>query len=189
MDPALLKIVQDAVEQGVRSSAVWSFLLVAVGSLIGAFVGSFLSEKGKNLATRQDIERITHLVELTKAEIQAQLTHKYVAMEKRLQAHQEAYALARRLRASVLAQTSVLGLLQEMDDWFDRNALYLEPAARDAFWSAYGAARLQPILDRRTEDFDIRTPDQNREIINTTPNKLLVAFGLTPLSEPLAEKT
>jgi hypothetical protein len=48
-------------------------LLVFVVAGGGAYLGSYLREKGKNLATREDIEKITLITEQTKAEISRQL--------------------------------------------------------------------------------------------------------------------
>jgi hypothetical protein len=48
-------------------------VLVFVIAGAGAYLGSYLREKGKNLATREDVERITRTTEEIKAEISGQM--------------------------------------------------------------------------------------------------------------------
>ncbi len=48
-------------------------LLSAIGGGLGAYLGSYLREKGKNLATREDIDRIVRKTEDIKAEISGDL--------------------------------------------------------------------------------------------------------------------
>lgn len=48
----------------------WVFLAGAVGFLLRGYFGSYVSEKGKNLATKEDVSEITTQVESVKASIQ-----------------------------------------------------------------------------------------------------------------------
>ena len=41
----------------------WYFIVIIVGSIVGAFLGSFFKKKGENLATKSDIDKITDKVE------------------------------------------------------------------------------------------------------------------------------
>ena len=86
-------------------------LLVLVfcgGAFLGKYLPSYLSEKGKNLATKEDIAEITREVERVKSEsrerLEGILEHlryrnqlRLAALDRRLQAHQEAYALLGKL--------------------------------------------------------------------------------------------
>lgn len=61
------------------------------------------------------------------------------ALERRLQAHQEAYALWRRLIFST-SQEDLYALIRKSALWWDDNCLYLDPEARRAFYRAINAA-------------------------------------------------
>lgn len=123
-----------------------SILLPLIFGGAGAYFGSYLREKGKNLATKEDTARITDLVEDIKKQhakeleaMKARQQMRVAALDRRLQAHQEAYALWRRLLATT--HTDGIGaLVLECQSWWENNCLYLEPAARDAFSKAYMAA-------------------------------------------------
>jgi len=49
------------------------FVPSLAGAAIGAYIGSYLQEKGKNLATREDIDRVVRKTEDIKAEISGDL--------------------------------------------------------------------------------------------------------------------
>jgi len=113
-------------------------------------------EAGKNLATKEDIEEITKKVEGVKAAFEAErqarenqgrlflqaqdFKHqmRLAALERRLQAHQEAYALWRRLLGN-LHSPEALEVAAECDEWWNNNNLYLSRNARVAFREAYMA--------------------------------------------------
>jgi len=44
-------------------------LVSLIGGGLGAYLGAYLREKGKNLATREDVDRLVHATEQIKAEI------------------------------------------------------------------------------------------------------------------------
>ena len=61
-------------------------------------MGSFIREKGKNLATKKDIGRITKEIESVKSIYTKEIEHirekqqlRLAAIDKRLEAHQKAY--------------------------------------------------------------------------------------------------
>jgi hypothetical protein len=49
------------------------FLLSLVGAGLGAYFGAYLREKGKNLATHEDIKRLTRIAEEIKSQVSAEL--------------------------------------------------------------------------------------------------------------------
>ena len=123
------------------------------------FLPAYFTEKGKNLATREDVGRITEEVERVKIGHARQLQHiehqnsllmeeirgryqlRMAAVEKRLEAHQSAFALWRRLLSAAHTQR-VTEVVNECQAWWDRNCLYLSPEAREAFNRAYFAAHM-----------------------------------------------
>ena len=128
--------------------------------LLWVFLKSYYSEKGKNLATKEDIGEITHQVEdvrtqyLQKLEeishqnkiIIEQSSRKHqlrmAAIDKRLEAHQEAYALWRNLIPNIFNDEKIAALEQECKEWWNNNCLYLEPDAREAFITSYISASM-----------------------------------------------
>src|SRR5581483_12277242 len=101
-------------------SIVLTLLVVGVVILLWrSFFPAYMSEKGKNLATKEDVADITQKVEEVKSFYASQLQdlqHKndllleqlrsrqqlrMAALEKRLQAHQDAYMLWNKLRTNL----------------------------------------------------------------------------------------
>jgi len=140
----------------------WIFTVAAAG--LGALIGSYLRKKGENLATREDIGKITREVEGIKAENAAKLqaldlqnqqilqqqTRKHqlelAALDKRLAAHQEAYALWDRLRRSILLRDPEKRkrIVSECQDWWLSHCLFLTDEAREAFRRALDDAEKLP---------------------------------------------
>jgi hypothetical protein len=119
---------------------------VVVFLLIKSFLPGYLSEKGKNLATKEDIREITAEVESVKnqyavliEELKAKHQLRLAAVERRLQAHQEAFTLWRDLLSTIHTE-DVRSEVLKCSEWWNRNCLYLEPSAREAFANAYHAA-------------------------------------------------
>jgi len=145
--------------------------LIFVGFLVGQFLPSYLRAKGKNLATKEDIERITRNVEAVKAEYSEKLQElvhqnnllleqakgrqqlRSAAIEKRLQAHQEAYSLWRQMISKVHSEENA-EIVMACQDWYNGNCLYLDQTSRAAFRSAYGALAIHPTLLAAREDND-----------------------------------
>lgn len=131
---------------------------VVVFFLIKFFLPGYLSEKGKNLATKEDIVEITNQVERVRnqyavliEELKAKNQLRLAAIDRRLQAHQEAFTMWRALLEAI--HTPEIGKrVIECNDWWVRNCLYLEPLAREAFANAYHAASNHAsLLNSRSE--------------------------------------
>ena len=90
-------------------------------ALIGVALGALLSDYSTQRSG--ELER-THQLRLA-------------ALDRRLQAHQDAYALWRRLLFNVHDSKEASRIAGECQEWWDRNCLYLEPRAREAFSRAY----------------------------------------------------
>ena len=135
-------------------------LLLGVGAIVLLLrsLRSYATEKGKNLATKEDIGTITREVEKVRSEYAERfeslaqqnrllLEHtrqrhelRLAALDRRLAAHQEAYVLWWRLLGSVHKEQEIGNVVTECQDWWVHNRLYLEPEAAEAFSAAYHAA-------------------------------------------------
>jgi hypothetical protein len=62
------------------------------------------------------------------------------AAERRLDAHQQAFALWRKLISNVHNEDEIHKVVAECQDWWNRNCLYLSPDARGKFNLAYVCA-------------------------------------------------
>jgi len=167
---------------------VAAMVAAAIAYLVGRMaLGSYLSEKGKNLATREDIGRITKLVEDAKApytelleEFRARHQLRLAGIDKRLQAHQESFTLWRELLAAV--HTPDVGkAVVKCQSWWEQNCLYLEPEVRQSFVQAYSAAHIhQSFTSDRTNPDAVR---KNWTEITRFPDVLFSAVKLPGLSE------
>ena len=145
MEQQLLHDIPEILQGGVSLNLA-SYVLVAVIVGVGAYVGTYLRTKGQNLATKEDVAEITRKVEEVRA-IYAQqlemLSHenrlRLAAVERRLQAHQEAYTLWFEVFWAV-HKPEIHDVVVKCQDWFSRNCLYLTHEAREAFVQAYRTA-------------------------------------------------
>ena len=65
MTPELLKLVQQAVENGI-TEASWVVLVIAsIGAALGAGLGSYLKKKGETYATKEDFAELLRQVQVT----------------------------------------------------------------------------------------------------------------------------
>ena len=161
---------------------------IAIVYLIGKHsLSSYLAEKGKNLATREDIKKITELVEEVKApynqlleELRARHQLRLAAIDRRLQAHQESFTLWRQLLGAVHTKDAGSTVIT-CQEWWERNCLYLEPDVREAFVRAYTAVSSHgSLLQDRSATEAIK---QNWQEIVRFPQVLFPAVQLPPLSE------
>ncbi|MDX5367102.1 MAG: hypothetical protein LPK88_11720, partial [Alphaproteobacteria bacterium] len=129
-----------------------SWLGTGIAGGLGAWFGAYLSKKGENLATKEDISAITHLQEGVKHEFQtlieqmrATASMRMAAVEKRLAAHQEAYSLWLRLFFDVHSERNN-ERIADCERWWEANNLYLDPTVRLAFKDACRAAHIHSSL-------------------------------------------
>jgi predicted acyl esterase len=169
-----------------------TILLALIGSALGTYLTGYLTEKGKGLATKEDIGRVTTIVEEIKAQHAAELENlksenqlKMAALDKRLQAHQEAFALWRRIYQAV--HTDEIGaVVSQCQAWWDSNCLYLSQDARQAFSDAYWYAGLHkgymnvPVRDAQASELVI----QNWAKIEAAGQIILNAVALPGLTPP-----
>jgi hypothetical protein len=151
------------------------------------FFSSYLSEKGKNLATHEDIAAITEKIEAIRAqyavlaeELKARHQLRLAALDRRLQAHQEAFTLWREVMAA--AHTDEIGkVVLKCQDWWEKNCIYLEAPVREQFVSAYSAANSHNAYVRGRSD--VKFIMENWERITKFPDVLFKAVQLPALTE------
>jgi len=86
------------------------FMLSVTGAAIGAYAGSYLREKGKNLATHEDIDRVVRATEDIKAQVSGELSVK----QKRWDFKQHCYSeLAENFGEQAAALQETRALLEE----------------------------------------------------------------------------
>jgi uncharacterized protein (UPF0305 family) len=73
------------------------------------------------------------------------------AVDRRLKAHKEAFALWRELLGSISTKT-VTNSIMKCQTWWDNNCLYLEPKVRQAFIESYASANLHAALVKSQSD-------------------------------------
>ena len=157
----------------------WGLLLLNVAILLAIaviavlmrwYLPSYLAEKGKNLATKEDVKAITGEVESVRHEYSARLESlahqnrlileqssrrqqlRMAALDRRLDVHQQAYTLWVKLVGSVYREDQLGDVVIECQDWWQRHCLYLDGSARQAFRDAYMAASYHHGLVKARED-------------------------------------
>ena len=164
-----------------------SLLLIIAGFIAGVFgrnfFPSYLGEKGKNLATKEDIAEITRKMEGVRheynalvEELKARHQLRMAALDRRLQAHQEAFTHWRKLRSND-PDDAILAC----QAWWEKNCLYLEPNVRQAFVVAYTNEHLRSEFVRIGADSTLITNASDK--VMAFPNILFEAIQLPPLSE------
>lgn len=175
MDPEKLRIIVEEAIKNANPFSWWSYLVLMIIVRAGAFFGAYLRQKGKNFATKEDTAEITRRVEeiriqfarnmeevsqqnrLLLEEYRTRNQLRLAAIDRRLQAHQEAYTLWRRLISNVYNRVTITNTVIECQDWWDRNCIYLEPGVREAFFQSYVAASNHAdLVQARADAEDIR---------------------------------
>lgn len=119
---------------------------------------AYASQKGQNIATKEDIGIITDKVEKVRTEYLMKIQElqqqnalvlenvrshnklKMAALDKRLEAHQQAYRLWRELIFTAHDKEKVSDVVVKCQSWWNNNCLYLDEKSRDAFYKATNLA-------------------------------------------------
>lgn len=157
-------------EGNVLTAIFW----VCVGAFVVHFVPAFAKGvAGLCLAKRDSEERalgrqpVDQQNEAHKADLSQHGQLRIAAMDKRMQAHQDAFYQWTRLRDALHSQqiTIVAG---ECMDWWNKNCLYLEPASREAFNLAVVMASNHASLVEQSRHGDLKrdVQDSFKKIMN-----------------------
>lgn len=159
MSPEEIQAMAKGLAQG---QAIWYLASAVTGGAITG-LAAYLAEKGKNRATKEDIGEITRAVEETRKDFNRQLEDlkahhqlRLVAAEKRIQAHQQAYAHWLELQKSIVFDDeSWTTLREEGRTWYANNCMFLTSNSRRVFATAIaGFDRLR--IGTRTHDLELQ---------------------------------
>jgi hypothetical protein len=186
------------------TAEVWLITIIVNLAIaaVAAFGGAYWTEKGKGLAIKQDIEKLTQTVESIKAEHASQLAQivhqqtvlieqarfrhqiRIASMDRRLQAHQEAFTLWRQM-LKIVHNEGDAGVIGQCQKWWEENCVYLEADVRDAFNRAYFAvADHKTLLNvQQRGESEIRAVQENWKLIMSTGDIILKAVELPALNE------
>ena len=155
--------------------------------VVREFMPGYLRKKGENLATKEDIAELTRLQEEVKHDFDSLLETskqrhglRLAALDRRLQVHQESFALWREILSNRSPET-IGPVVFKCQEWWEKNCLYLEPDVRDAFVAAYTAAHTHSAYLQVRADSRIIT--ENWDIISRFPKILFRAIQLPPLND------
>ena len=167
----------------------WHLLLWMILSAIGGYLGSFINEKGKNLATKEDIGRITNEIEKVKSiytkEIEAMREKqqlKLSTVEKRLEAHQGAFRLWYDLMWSLNDDEKRAVQAEKCENWWVDNLFYLDKKSSDAFKRAASVANTFGEYKARDKDAAVERKKAFREM-HKVGNYLREGIGLPHLED------
>lgn len=200
MSPEEIQAMAKGLAEG---QAVWYLGSAVIGGAITG-LGTYLAEKGKNRATKEDIGEITRAVKEIEAgfneklaDLQAHHQLRMVAAERRIQAHQDAYDWISQLRLAIHYSAESWGpLIREAHIWQRRNNLFMGRLTRESFALALcGFERFRGQKNRierspiSSENFD---DDKEYETLNKIWNEEIIPVfqviasevELPPLGEP-----
>lgn len=140
----MVEFILSAIFNGV-GMAIWGVPLTIAVFLLGRkHLEAYVGEKGKNLATKEDIGSITKEVEKVKEEFNRRIEDlkahhqlRLVAAERRMQAHQEAFKLWYQLVDALRNKSHLVkDAVEACNGWYYENCIFLGPASREAFQRA-----------------------------------------------------
>jgi hypothetical protein len=183
----LISLIKNLKTEGV--SVEWiSIFIIGIIVLFASFFGSYIRRKGQNLATREDISEITEKIEGIRADYAKQIENhshhnrlKMAALDKRLEAYQQAYTMWLQLRRSVHNKDKNTDMIIKCQKWWEENCLYLDMESRKAFMSSIHAVALHPDLTggQATKD-EVK---ENRRYIDECGETLIRSAGLPSFGE------
>ncbi|MDP3228147.1 MAG: hypothetical protein Q8N13_09220 [Acidovorax sp.] len=189
MTPEQIQAMAKGIVDANAGPTWWVHLIMILLAGGAAYLGTYLAEKGKNLATKEDVEKITDKVEAVKRQHQEVLENlkaghqlRMVAAERRLQAHQEAFTMWREL-FSAMHTPEVTAAVRRCTQWWEKNCVYLGPKSHHAFFDAFWAAAIHSdLLANRSPASEITG---NWKKIAAAPNIILEEVALPPLKVPV----
>ena len=138
-------------------------IIVLLAHLVWRYLSTYMSKKGENLATKEDIAAITGEIERVRQQYATDLERlrasldvgarlRTAAVEKRLDKCQEAYTLWTELFWNIHDSATLPQIVVKCQEWWIKNNLYLGSEARAAFKKAYILANTFQMLPREQTD-------------------------------------
>lgn len=205
MDTNETKSIVEQVLRDPKNFPWVAWIVVVFGAALASFFGSFLQRKGDNRAMKEDIVELKELEERVHsqhAERLENLAHenrkilentsrehqlRLAALDRRLDAHQQAFALCQRL-FSAMHTDKVGGVVIECQRWWDSNCLYLDAESREAFFRAYHAASIhEDLLRGLSSEQSQEKIEKNWGKIVTAGNVIAQGVALPPIKELAAD--
>jgi hypothetical protein len=183
----LISLIKNLKAGGV--SVDWiSIFIIGIIVLITSYLGSYIRIKGQNLATKEDISEITDIIQGIRADYAKQIENhshhnrlKMAALDKRLEAHQQAYTLWLQLRRSVHNEDKNIDMVIKCQKWWEENCLYLDMESRKAFISSIHAVALhQDLTGGQATTDEVK---ENWRYINECGEILIRSAGLPSFGE------
>jgi hypothetical protein len=181
-------------------------IFVILFLFVKSYLPSYFSAKGKNLATKEDIAEITKKTEEIRVLYSKQLEFlsqqnriileeyksknqlRLAALTKRLEVHQNAFILWKKIISSVHHE-SISDVVIECQQWWNENCLYLTVNAREAFWKSFNSADMHEGLleeNRRLHNADSKKDlTDNWEYIMNAGKVIAAGVTLPPTDEQL----
>lgn len=135
-----------------------------VVGLFGVITGALISEFSHHQSAREERRHQLRLA----------------ALDRRLQAHQEAFSLWRRIMNDMSDPMKLSQTVMDCQEWWNNNCLYLDPDARQSFSQAYLSASTYPTLLRSRET---KLLSHEMEVIREAGNKIVQGVELPTISE------
>jgi hypothetical protein len=178
--------IVEAISSLDRGNDLWALvvmiIVVPIISGAAAYYGSYLRKKGENLATKEDLRGITTTVESIRSVFETEKALKLAALGQRLEAHQKAYALWKKLVSVSNRKENGKECSEHVmkcQEWWNENCLYLDDKAREAFRLSYMAAHSRPNILASGHGESMR---ENFEIVIAAGEKIVAGAALPPLN-------
>lgn len=175
------------------AEAFWFVIGAVLTFLLRDFLPSYGREKGKNLATKEDIGEITNRIESVKTQyatvieqLRGRNSLRAAAIERRLEVHQQAFSLWSEMGTLLFDEPMRDSHLEACEKFWVENCLYLEASASTAFTDAMVALRIH----KRLRDIPVHQRDSetaarlkaNHDRITGAGNKIRAAVELPSLT-------
>jgi hypothetical protein len=142
------------IEQALRDPRNFPFavyVIVFIVAAVGAYFGAYLRRKGQNFADKEDIKKLTEIVESVRSQYAKDLENlayenrkvleyfsqkhqlSLAVIDRRLAAHQDAYSVWLHLAISYHDTIKRQKTLQNCQTFYNANCLYLGNRTRKAF--------------------------------------------------------
>ncbi len=166
----------------------WMLVIGGTMFLIGLVMTLWSSESGAALGILGVVigAGITTVYQFLDSSTERKHQMAMAALDQRLKAHQEAFALWRKLLAKIQLPDDISEHLEDCQSWWDQHCLYLTSEARSAFRKAVMISERQAVLiqDDRADGTEI---SKNWDMILDAGDKIIKGVELPSMGKQEAE--